>query len=87
LFACFGLDRIVTSIFGLRFHRSLLDYKAWDARFHLIAARRTVNLFIMLLGLTVQQPVVALYVITIWMFITMCWHIARYAVHAVAEAA
>ena len=87
LFACFGLDRIVTSIFGLRFHRSLLDYKAWDARFHLIAARRTVNLFIMLLGLTVQQPVVALYIIAIWMCITMCWHIARYAVHAVAEAA
>ena len=86
LFACFGLDRIVTSIFGLRFGRSLLDYKAWDARFHLIAARRTINLFIMLLGLMVQQPITALYVVTIWMFITMCWHMARYAVHAIAEA-
>lgn len=82
LFAFFGLDRIVTSIFGLRFHRSLLDYKTWDARFHLIAARRTVNLFIMTLGCMVQRPIIALYVITTWMFITMCWHMARYAVHA-----
>lgn len=82
LFAFFGLDRIVTSIFGLRFHQSLLDYKEWDARFHLIAGRRTVNLFIMTLGCTVQKPIIALYIITAWMFITMCWHMARYAVHA-----
>ncbi|MCZ6872885.1 MAG: CDP-alcohol phosphatidyltransferase family protein [bacterium] len=82
LFAFFGLDRIVTSIFGLRFHRSLLDYKEWDARFHLIAGRRTVNLFIMTLGCMVQKPIIALYIITVWMFITMLWHMVRYALHA-----
>jgi phosphatidylglycerophosphate synthase len=86
LFACFGLDRITTSIFGLKFRHSLLDYKVWDARFHLIAGRRTINLFIMAVGCALQQPVAALYVITIWMLITMLWHMFRFALHAYLSA-
>jgi phosphatidylglycerophosphate synthase len=83
LLSCFfGLDRIVTSVFGFKFGRSLLDYKGWDARFHLIAARRNINLFIMTIGFVFQKPIIALYVITIWMFITMLWHIYRFALHA-----
>jgi phosphatidylglycerophosphate synthase len=82
LFCFFGLDRIITSIFGLKFGRSLLDYKAWDARFHLIAARRNINLFIMTLGLIFQMPVAALYAVTVWMGITLLWHMYRFALHA-----
>jgi phosphatidylglycerophosphate synthase len=82
LFCFFGLDRITTSVFGLKFHHSLLDYKVWDARFHLIAGRRTINLFIMAIGCVFQQPIIALYVITVWMGLTMLWHMARFAVHA-----
>jgi phosphatidylglycerophosphate synthase len=81
LFCFYGLDKITTSVFGLTFRRSLLDYQPLDARFHLIAARRTINLFIMALGCLFQHPVVALYVITIWMCITMLWHMYRFALH------
>lgn len=87
LFGFFGLDRITTSIFGLKFRHSLLDYKEWDARFHLIAARRNINLFIMTLGCLFQRPVIALYIIMIWMGITMGWHMARFALHACQSAA
>ncbi len=83
LFSFFGFDRIVTSAFGQIYRRSLLDYKPLDARFHLIAARRNTNLFMMLLGCIVQQQLGAMYVITVWMGLTMLWHIARFAVHAV----
>jgi phosphatidylglycerophosphate synthase len=83
LLSCFYvLDKITTSVFGLTFRRSLLDYQPWDARFHLIAARRTINLFIMTLGCLFQMPVVALYVITLWMFVTLLWHLSRFALHA-----
>lgn len=82
LFCFYGLDKITTSVFGLKFRRSLLDYKPLDARFHLIAARRTVNLSIMAIGCLFQRPVIALYIITIWMFITMLWHMYRFALHA-----
>jgi phosphatidylglycerophosphate synthase len=82
LFCFYGLDKITTSVFGLKFGRSLLDYQPLDARFHLIAARRTINLFIMALGCLFRKPIVALYVITIWMFMTMFWHMYRFALHA-----
>jgi phosphatidylglycerophosphate synthase len=82
LFCFYGLDKITTSVFGLKFRRSLLDYQPLDARFHLIAARRTINLFIMTIGCLFQKPIVALYVITIWMFITMFWHMYRFVLHA-----
>jgi phosphatidylglycerophosphate synthase len=82
LFGFFGFDRIITSAFGQIYRRSLLDYKPWDARFHLIAARRNTNLAMMLLGCLVQQPLGAMYVLTVWMGITMLWHLARFAVHA-----
>lgn len=82
LFSFFGFDRIVTSVFGQIYRRSLLDYKPWDARFHLIAARRNTNLFMMLLGCVAQQQLHAMYVITAWMGITMLWHLTRFAVHA-----
>jgi phosphatidylglycerophosphate synthase len=81
LCCCFVLDRMVTSVFGCRFGRSLLDYNTCDARFHLIAARRNTNLFIMTIGLICQKPIAALYVITLWMFTTMLWHIYRFALH------
>ena len=82
LLCCFFvLDRIVTSVFGCKFGRSLLDYNKCDARFHLIAARRNINLFIMTLGLVFQKPIGALYVITLWMFTTMLWHIYRFTLH------
>ena len=82
LFGFFGLDRITTSVFGLKFRHSLLDYTVADARFHLIAGRRTINLFIMTLGCAFQRPILALYAITIWMCITMLWHMYRFALHA-----
>ena len=82
LFCFYGLDKITTSVFGLKFGRSLLDYQPLDARFHLIAARRTINLFIMAIGCLFQKPIVALYVITMWMFITMLWHMCRFALHS-----
>jgi phosphatidylglycerophosphate synthase len=81
LFCFYGLDKITTSVFGLKYGRSLLDYQPWDARFHLIAARRTINFFIMALGCLFQNPVVALYVITTWMGVTMLWHMYRFALH------
>ena len=64
------------------YRRSLLDYKVWDARFHLVAGRRTINLAIMTIGCVFQTPVVALYVITAWMFVTLLWHMCRFALHA-----
>ncbi len=39
LFCFFGLDKIMTSIFGLRFRHYLFDYKMRDSHFHLIAGR------------------------------------------------
>jgi phosphatidylglycerophosphate synthase len=87
LFGFFGLDRITTSVFGLKYGHSLLDYKEWDARFHLIAGRRNINLFVMTLGCLFQKPVIALYIITVWMGVTMCWHMARFALHASQSAA
>jgi phosphatidylglycerophosphate synthase len=82
LFGFFGLDRIVTSIFGLRFGRSLLDYDVPDARFHKVAARRNINFFIMTLGVVSGRPSTALYVITAWMGVTLLWHMYRFALHA-----
>jgi len=87
LLCCFFvLDRIITSVFGCKYGRSLLDYNKCDARFHLIAARRNINLFIMVIGLVFQQPIAALYAITLWMFITMLWHIYRFALHVSRKA-
>jgi phosphatidylglycerophosphate synthase len=87
LLCCFFvLDRIVTSVFGCKLGRSLLDYNTCDARFHLIAARRNINLFIMTIGLVLQKPIAALYAITLWMFTTMLWHIYRFSVHSIRKA-
>ena len=87
LLCCFFvLDRIVTSVFGCKYGRSLLDYNKCDARFHLIAARRNINLFIMVIGIIFQKPLAVLYAITLWMFITMLWHIYRFSVHSIRKA-
>ena len=86
LLACvFLMDRIVTSVFGCKYGRSLLDYNKCDARFHLIAARRNINLFIMAIGVVLQNPLAALYAATLWMFITMLWHIYRFSVHSIRK--
>ncbi len=82
LFGFFCVDKITTGTFSRRFHHSLFDYKPWDARFHLVAGRRTINLSIMAVGCALQQPSTALAITAIWMFITMSWHMARFAWHA-----
>lgn len=82
LFVCFCLDKITTGTFNRRFHRSLFDYTPWDARFHLVAGRRTINFSIMALGYALQQPTIALTVTAVWMLITMSWHMFRFAWHA-----
>jgi phosphatidylglycerophosphate synthase len=81
LFCVFGLDRIITSIFGLKFGRSLLDYDARDARFHLIAGRRNINFFLMTFGVVLGEPIMAMYLITVWMLSTLLWHVYRFALH------
>ena len=82
LFVCFCLDKITTGTFSRRFQRSLFDYAPWDARFHLVAGRRTINFSLMAIGCALQQPAPALTVTAIWMFITMSWHMSRFAWHA-----
>jgi phosphatidylglycerophosphate synthase len=82
LFGFFCLDKITTGTFSRTFHRSLFDYQAWDARFHLIAGRRTINLAIMTVGYALQAPITALVITMVWMGITMSWHMFRFAWHA-----
>lgn len=81
MFVIVYLDKLVSSRFARTFHRSLFDFRPWDARFHLVAGRRTINLFIMTVGCSFQRPDVALYVMTAWMSVTLLWHASRSAVH------
>lgn len=82
LFGFFCLDKITTGTFSRIFHRSLFDYHLWDARFHLIAGRRTINLTIMAVGYALQAPITALVITMVWMGVTMGWHMSRFAWHA-----
>ncbi len=67
--------------------KSILDYAYADRIFHLVASKRTTNLFILTLGVAMaswnpEAPEMAFQFILVWLLITWAWHVLRVAHHA-----
>lgn len=79
------LDKLTTGSFAYFFRRSLFDYKKWDARFHLIAGRRTVNLAILTIGYAFGKPIAGMAAVAGWLCVTFAWHASRFGWHYIKK--
>lgn len=86
----FGLtlvDKWTRMTFRTLTHRSILDFSPLDRVFHLFAAKRTTNLFILSVGLMLIHwfsgaDYYAFCVILIWLGMTWLWHLYKVSIYA-----
>ncbi len=93
LFMIILADKFTRNAFYSTFGRSMLDYRPLDERIHLFSTKRTINLFILAMGLSVglalgasgspdsarEAPRVAFYFMALWALLTWVWHLGRFA--------
>ena len=73
----FVLDKLVSGGFKKLYGKEIFDLRPFDARFHLVAARRNITLLILTIGAIISEIGLAFQVAVAWMAITFGYHFLR----------